>query len=108
MNVNEPKGALDGKERRFVVTSNDQFTEASEYLPIIVAQHNGAAVPLRDVGTAIDAQENTQQAGVFNNKRAVLLIIFNNPTRMSCARPTRFTPYSRSCAPGYHRAYILM
>ena len=36
-------------------------------------------MPLRDVGTAIDAQENTQQAGLFNNKRAVLLIIFKQP-----------------------------
>ncbi|MGH8095487.1 MAG: multidrug efflux RND transporter permease subunit [Chthoniobacterales bacterium] len=79
VNVNEPKGVLDGQERRFVVTSNDQLTDASQYLPIIVAQHNGAAVPLRDVGTAIDAQENNQQAGLFNNKRAVLLVIFKQP-----------------------------
>src|SRR5450432_700080 len=79
VNVNEPKGAVDGAERRFVVSSNDQLTHASQYLPIIVAQHNGAAVPLRDVGNAIDAQENTQQAGLFNNKRAVLLVIFKQP-----------------------------
>ena len=45
----------------------------------IVAQHNGAAVPLRDVGTAIDAQENRDQAGLFNNKRAVLVVIFKQP-----------------------------
>jgi hydrophobe/amphiphile efflux-1 (HAE1) family protein len=79
VNVNAPKGALDGKQQRFVVTSNDQLLKASDYLPIIVAQHNGAAVPLRDVGTAIDAQENSQQAGLFNNKRAVLLIISKQP-----------------------------
>ena len=36
-------------------------------------------VPLRDVGTAIDAQENRDQAGLFNNKRAVLLVIFKQP-----------------------------
>ena len=36
-------------------------------------------MPLRDVGTAIDAQENSQQAGLFNNKRAVLLVIFKQP-----------------------------
>src|SRR6476619_1349254 len=79
VNAYAPNGALDGKQRRFVVTSNDQLLKASDYLPIIVAQHNGSAVPLRDVGTAIDAQENSQQAGLFNNKRAVLLVIFKQP-----------------------------
>jgi hydrophobe/amphiphile efflux-1 (HAE1) family protein len=78
-NVLSPKGAFDGEQQRFVIASNDQLTLADQYLPIIVAQHNGAAVPLRDVGTAIDAQENRDQAGLFNNKRAVLLVIFKQP-----------------------------
>jgi len=78
-NVLSPKGAFDGQQQRFVIASNDQLTHADQYLPIIVAQHNGAAVPLRDVGTAIDAQENRDQAGLFNNKRAVLLVIFKQP-----------------------------
>ena len=79
VNVNSPKGALDGPEQSFVISSNDQLLQASQYQPIIVAQHNGAAVALRDVGTAIDAQENRDQAGLFNNKRAVLLVIFKQP-----------------------------
>jgi hydrophobe/amphiphile efflux-1 (HAE1) family protein len=78
-NVLSPKGAFDGEEQRFVISSNDLLTHADQYLPIIVAQHNGAAVPLRDVGTAIDGQENRDQAGLFNNKRAVLLVIFKQP-----------------------------
>jgi hydrophobe/amphiphile efflux-1 (HAE1) family protein len=78
-NVLSPKGALEGPEQSYVIASNDQLTEAEQYLPIIVAQHNGAAVPLRDVGTAIDAQANRDQAGLFNNKRAVLLVIFKQP-----------------------------
>ena len=78
-NVLSPKGAFDGEQQRFVIASNDQLAHADQYLPIIVAQHNGAAVPLRDVGTAIDAQENRDQAGLFNNKRAVLLVIFKQP-----------------------------
>jgi hydrophobe/amphiphile efflux-1 (HAE1) family protein len=78
-NVLSPKGVFDGEQQRFVIASNDQLTHADQYLPIIVAQHNGAAVPLRDVGTAVDAQENRDQAGLFNNKRAVLLVIFKQP-----------------------------
>jgi hydrophobe/amphiphile efflux-1 (HAE1) family protein len=79
VNVNSPKGALDGPEQSFVITSNDQLLQASQYQPIIVAQHKGAAVALRDVGTAVDAQENRDQAGLFNNKRAVLLVISKQP-----------------------------
>ena len=79
VNVLSPKGAFDGQQQRFVIASNDQLTKADQYEPIIVAQHNGAAVPLRDVGKAIDGQENRDQAGLFNNKRAVLLVIFKQP-----------------------------
>src|SRR5258707_4117797 len=78
-NVLSPKGAFDGPAQSFVIASNDQLTQADQYQPIIVAHHNNAAVPLRDVGTAIDAQANRDQAGLFNNKRAVLLIIFKQP-----------------------------
>jgi hydrophobe/amphiphile efflux-1 (HAE1) family protein len=79
VNVLSPKGSLDGPEQSFIIASNDQLTQADQYQPIIIAQHNGAAVPLRDVGTAIDAQANRDQAGLFNNKRAVLLVIFKQP-----------------------------
>src|ERR1700731_2343875 len=79
VNVLSPKGAFDGQQQRFVIASNDQLTKADQYQPIIVAQHNGSAVPLRDVGRAIDAQENRDQAGLFNNKRAVLLVISKQP-----------------------------
>src|SRR5246500_2049306 len=78
-NVLSPKGELQGPVQSYIIASNDQLTEADQYLPIIVAQHNGAAVPLRDVGTAIDAQANRDQAGLFNNGRAVLLVIFKQP-----------------------------
>ena len=79
VNVLSPKGAFDGQAQRLVIASNDQLTKADQYQPIIVAQHNGSAVALRDVGNAVDAQENRDQAGLFNNKRAVLLVIFKQP-----------------------------
>jgi hydrophobe/amphiphile efflux-1 (HAE1) family protein len=79
VNVLSPKGAIDGNNQRFVIASNDQLTQADQYQPIIVASRNGTAIPLRDVGTAIDAQANRDQAGLFNNKRAVLLVVFKQP-----------------------------
>jgi len=79
LNMNGPKGMLSGPERNYVIASNDQLMHAADYQPIIVAQHNGVAVPLHDIGKAIDAQENDLQAGLFNGKRAVLLVIFKQP-----------------------------
>ena len=79
LNVNSPKGMLSGLERNYVIASNDQLMKAVDYNPIIVAQRNGVAVPLHDIGKAIDAQENDLQAGLFNAKRAVLLVIFKQP-----------------------------
>ena len=79
VNVNAPKGSLEGETQRYVISSNDQLLHAADYQGIVIAQHNGAAVPLRDVGTAIDAQENRDQAGLFNNKPAVLVVIFKQP-----------------------------
>ncbi len=79
VNVNSPKGMLSGPERNYVIGSNDQRLRAADYRPIIVAQHNGVAVPLHDIGTVIDGQENDLQAGLFNGKRAVLLVIFKQP-----------------------------
>jgi hydrophobe/amphiphile efflux-1 (HAE1) family protein len=75
VNVDMPKGALDGDGRRYVIASNDQLKTAEEYLPIVIVNRQGRSVRLRDVGTAIDSVENRQQAGIFNGKRAVLLII---------------------------------
>jgi hydrophobe/amphiphile efflux-1 (HAE1) family protein len=98
VNVLSPKGAFDGPEQRFVIASNDQLTNAEQYQPIIVAQHGGAAVPLRDVGNAIDAQENRDQAGLFNNKRAVLLVIFKQPD----ANVVRTTDQVRAILPQLH------
>src|ERR1700720_2646186 len=98
VNVLSPKGSLDGPEQSFIIASNDQLTRADQYQPIIIAQHNGAAIPLRDVGTAIDAQANRDQAGLFNNKRAVLLVIFKQPG----ANVVRTTDQIRAILPQLH------
>ena len=87
VNVLSPKGAFDGPEQRFVIASNDQLTHAEQYQPIIVAQHNGAAVPLRDVGTAIDAQANRDQAGLSTTSAPCCWSFSNNRTLTLFAQP---------------------
>jgi hydrophobe/amphiphile efflux-1 (HAE1) family protein len=75
VNVDEPKGTLDTNLESYVVASNDQLSRAAQYRNLIVAQRNGTPVLLSSIATVIDGTENARQAGWFNGKRAVLLIV---------------------------------
>ena len=43
-NANRPKGAVEDGDRHWQIYANDQAKTAAEYLPLIVAYRNGAAV----------------------------------------------------------------
>ena len=73
VNVNSPKGVLDGDKEAYVIASNDQLNRAEFYRNIIVTQRNGVPVTLGSLGKVIDSTENVRQSGWFNGKRAVLL-----------------------------------
>lgn len=74
-NVNRPKGSLENDQQHWQIFVNDQAKSAEDYLPIILAYRNGAAIRLSDVGTAIDSAENLRYAGFLNDKPAVLLVL---------------------------------
>jgi multidrug efflux pump len=78
-NANRPKGFLDDGERYWQIQANDQAKTAKEYLPIIVAYRNGAAVRLGDVGDVVDSVQDLRNHGMANGKPAVLLIINRQP-----------------------------
>ncbi len=77
--VDSPKGSIDGAHQGFTIYDNDQMTHAAEYNNVVLAYRNGAAVRVRDIGTAIDGPENRLLAGWQNGKRGILLIIFKQP-----------------------------
>jgi multidrug efflux pump len=77
--LNQPKGNLDGPQKSYQIGGNDQLLTAAEYSSVVVAYHNGAAVLLADVATAIDGAENVKQAAWMNNRPAVLLNIQRQP-----------------------------
>lgn len=77
--VNGPKGTVQGTSRTFTLYDNDQLTSAAPWLDAILAWRNGAPVRVRDIGTAIDAPENTQLAAWANGERAILLPVFKLP-----------------------------
>ncbi|NLP63522.1 efflux RND transporter permease subunit [Paraburkholderia sacchari] len=78
-NANSAKGHIDQGAQRFVVTSNDQIGNAAPFRDIVIAYRNGAPVYLRDVGTVKDSNENIRNAGLFNSKSAVLVIVYPMP-----------------------------
>jgi hydrophobe/amphiphile efflux-1 (HAE1) family protein len=77
--VDAPKGSIDGEHKAYTLYANDQMTRAREYNNVVLAYRNGAAVRVRDIGTAIDGPENRLLAGWQNGKRGILLIIFKQP-----------------------------
>ncbi|HLY44226.1 MAG TPA: multidrug efflux RND transporter permease subunit [Stellaceae bacterium] len=78
-NVNTPKGSFDGPARQYTINANDQLKEASDYLDLVVAYHNGAPVRLADVAKATDGAENTALAGWMNTTPAVIVNVQRQP-----------------------------
>ena len=78
-NANRPKGLVEDGERVWWIYANDQARSAAEYLPLIVAYRNGAAVRLPDVAEVKDSVQDIRNAGEANGRPAVLLIINREP-----------------------------
>jgi multidrug efflux pump len=78
-NVNIAKGSLDDGNKTWMVRANDQLKKAADYRPIVVAYRNGAAVRLSDVADVQDSYSNINNAGSFNGKPSVLVVIFRQP-----------------------------
>src|SRR5881394_1811563 len=78
-NANRPKGAVEDNLRHWQIYANDQAKTAAEYLPLIVAYRNGAAVRLSDVAEVVDSVQDLRNAGSANGKPAVLVIINRQP-----------------------------
>ena len=78
-NANSAKGHVDIGDQRYEVLSNDQITHAAPFRDIVIAYRNGAPVMLRDVAQVVDSNENIRNAGLYNGKSAVLVIVYPTP-----------------------------
>ncbi|MBV8248768.1 MAG: efflux RND transporter permease subunit [Comamonas sp.] len=78
-NANSAKGHLDEAGQRFQVLSNDQIGKAAPYRKLVIAYRNNAAVHLSDVASVLDSNENLRNAGLYNGKPAVLVIVYPIP-----------------------------
>ncbi|HUM07289.1 MAG TPA: efflux RND transporter permease subunit, partial [Acidocella sp.] len=79
-NANSPKGYFDIGPTRYQLYTNDQAKIAAQYRDLVIAYRNGQAVKLSDVAEVDDSVENLQNAGFYNGKRGVLVIIRPSPT----------------------------
>jgi multidrug efflux pump len=61
------------------IIDNGQINHASDYKELIVGNHNGTAVRLRDVADVVDSVSNLRNAGYMDGKPSVTLIIFRQP-----------------------------
>jgi hydrophobe/amphiphile efflux-1 (HAE1) family protein len=76
VNVDQPKGSLEGHGLSYTLDSNDQLLEAKDYQTLILAEKPKGPVRLSAMGQAIAGVENTLQAGWSGTNEAVLVIIF--------------------------------
>jgi multidrug efflux pump len=78
-NANSPKGYFNIGPTRYQIYTNDQATVAAQYRDLIIAYRNGQGVKLSDVATVSNSVENLRNAGLYNGKSAVLVIIHPSP-----------------------------
>jgi multidrug efflux pump len=78
-NANRPKGALEGDTTHWQIGANDQAKVAAEYLPLIVAYQNNAAVRLGDVADVVDSVQDLRNDGSADGKPSILLILNRQP-----------------------------
>ncbi|MES2252243.1 MAG: efflux RND transporter permease subunit [Pseudomonadota bacterium] len=78
-NVNIPKGQLSTEDHTFEISTNDQLFKAKDYESIVLTYKNGAAIRLNDIATVTDSVEDIRNAGVYNGKEAVFLVVFKQP-----------------------------
>jgi multidrug efflux pump len=78
-NADSPKGHIEQNGQRYEILSNDQISHAAPYRDLVIAYRNGAPVMLRDVADVRDSNENIRNAGLYNGKEAVLVIVYPEP-----------------------------
>ena len=71
--TNLPKGLLQGEHQSWVVDSNGQLEQASQYRNLVVSYQDGKAIHLSDVATVYDSVEDKYNVGYFNQTPSVMI-----------------------------------
>jgi hydrophobe/amphiphile efflux-1 (HAE1) family protein len=78
-NANSPKGDIEDRSSRWVLTDTDQLLKPEQYAPLIVAYRNGAPVRMSDIAKVTEGIEDLRNSGYANGKPAVVIGIGRQP-----------------------------
>ncbi|MGB8165879.1 MAG: multidrug efflux RND transporter permease subunit [Chthoniobacteraceae bacterium] len=79
VNVDKPKGSVDGDDASYTIYTNGQLFRAEEYRDLVLTQKNGTPIKLSSLANVVDDVENTKLGGWHGTKPAVLLVVFKQP-----------------------------
>jgi multidrug efflux pump len=79
LNVNTPKGIIQGPTRSYSINANDQIESADAYADSVVAYRNGAPVLLRDVAEVVEGAENQWVGAWKDGTPAIILNVQRQP-----------------------------
>ena len=78
-NSMRPTGIVENSEFQWQLDAGGQLEQAAEYRDLIVAWKDGLPLHLSDVATVEDSVENRFNAGFFNERTAVVLMVRRQP-----------------------------
>jgi hydrophobe/amphiphile efflux-1 (HAE1) family protein len=79
VNVDLPKGSIEGERTHYTIESNDQLLDAAQYQGLILTTKKQTPMRLSSLGKVFEGVENERLAGWAGTNRAVLVIIFKQP-----------------------------
>ncbi|WP_375453393.1 MdtB/MuxB family multidrug efflux RND transporter permease subunit [uncultured Methylobacterium sp.] len=79
LNVNTPKGSIDGLKQSYAINANDQIQDPKAYDDAIIAYKNGGPVKLSDVADVVQGPENTKLGAWADATPAIILNIQRQP-----------------------------
>lgn len=111
-NSNRPQGSLEKGDKHWQISVNSQAKTASEYMPVIVGYSNGGStVQLNDVANVVDSVQDLRNAGLANDKPAVLVIIRRQPNANiieTVESVTKLLPTLRASLPAAINVDVMM
>ena len=78
-NVTQATGLIDGTDQAAAIAVNDRLTTPEEFGDVIIRVVDGAVVRVSSVARVEQGVRDRRQAGSYNGRPAVLLIIFKQP-----------------------------
>ncbi len=78
-NVTQPTGLLDGTDQSAAIVVNDRLNTPEDYAGVVVRVVAGTTVRLDAVARVTQGVRDRRQAGNYNGRPAIMLVIFKQP-----------------------------